>query len=101
LGVDHFKGIFKESNLVKIGEIPQNDLLFSRLIEEEDSQTLYSEVTKDELIVVIISLKIYKSPSTDGWTTKFIADVFDVLGDNLLRVVEEFHHSGKILGSFN
>jgi hypothetical protein len=88
-GVGHFKEIFREPDEVKIGEILKLISFFPRLIEEEDNLALYSVVTKDELIVVISSFKRDKNPGPDNWMAEFFEYFFDVLGDDLLQVVEE------------
>lgn len=37
-----------------------------------------------------------KSPGPDGWTIEFFMDLFDLLGEDLIKVVEESRTSGYI-----
>ena len=42
-----------------------------------------------------------KSPGPYGWTIEFFIDLYDVLGADLLRVVEDTRLSGRLLAYFN
>jgi hypothetical protein len=42
-----------------------------------------------------------KSPSPDGFTVEFYLGYFDILGNDLLRVVEYSMTSDKLMASFN
>jgi len=42
-----------------------------------------------------------KSPSPDGWTIEFYLGFFELLGEYLLRFVEEVRQSRTMLRSFN
>jgi len=48
---------------------------------------------------VISTFKKDKSHGMDGWSTKFFDEFFDILRDDLLRVVEESKFLGKFLGN--
>jgi len=74
---------------------------FLRLIEEEDNCSLYNTVSKDELLPIISSFKKYKSLRLDGWTAEFFEDLFDIMGDDLLWVVQKVRQSNKMLSSIN
>jgi hypothetical protein len=76
-----------------MGQILKLIELFPQLIEEEDNQVLFSKVTKHELLYTISSFKIYKSPGPNGWTTEFFEAFFNILSDDLLRVVEKIRQS--------
>jgi hypothetical protein len=44
---------------------------------------------------MISSFKRNKSLGLDNWTAEFFKEFFDLLGDDLLRVVEEIRLPGK------
>jgi hypothetical protein len=46
-------------------------------------------VSRDELFHVLGTFGKDKSPGPDGWTVEFYIDFFDMLGEDLLWVVED------------
>jgi len=52
---------------------------FPKILEEEENKGLYHEITKEELLVVILLFKKDKSPNMDGWTTKFFKHFLDIV----------------------
>lgn len=56
------------------------------------------EVSLEELEATLKWLKKDKSPGLDGWTVEFYLALFEVLGTDLLRLIEESKRSGRIPG---
>jgi len=54
------------------------------------------EVSKEELEATIKWFKKDKSPGLDGWTIEFYISFFEILGDDLLKIVEDYRRSGRI-----
>jgi len=75
--------------------------LFLNMISVSDLEFLYKLVDKDELKIIISSLKVDKSPGLDGWTVEFFKQFFDLVGDDLLDKVEESRILGLIPGALN
>jgi hypothetical protein len=71
------------------------------LVGEEENERMYRAVTREELIYVLNSFKKDRSPGLDGWTVEFYIEFFDLLGEDLLRVVEEVRTFGRVHVSFN
>jgi len=46
-------------------------------------------VTKDDLISILQSFKKDRSPRLDGWRDEFFIGFFEIINDDLLRVLEE------------
>ena len=70
-------------------------------MEEEDNISLMKEVTEGELKEVLQSFQKDKILGLDGWTIEFFIDLFELLGGDLLRVVEDTRISGSIPANFN
>eukprot|EP00253_Pinus_taeda_P015141 PITA_15141 len=96
LAIEHFKSIYKVPRAMNIMEIMRVAENFPRFVQQEDSENLKMEVTKEELEATIKWFKKDKSPGPDGWTIEFYIAFFDILGDDLLKIVEDCRRSGKI-----
>jgi hypothetical protein len=71
------------------------------MVSEEDNCRLFEPVTSAELLSTLKSLKASKSPGPDGWTVEFFLAFFDVVGDELLEMVEESRLRGRVSGALN
>jgi len=58
-------------------------------------------ITKEELLYVMSSFKKDRSLGLDGWTIELFLDFFDLLGEDLLQVVEEFRSSRNVHVNIN
>jgi hypothetical protein len=70
-GIQHFKYLFKESDVANIGDIIKVVRLFPRFFNDDMNEIVDSKVTKEELKVVLGNFKKAKSPGPDGWTMEF------------------------------
>jgi len=70
--------------------------LFPRFIDQDDTEEVQKEVTMAELEATLKWFKKDKSPGPDGWTIEFYLAFFKVLGNDLLRIVEESRRRGRI-----
>lgn len=75
--------------------------MFPRFAEEEDNRRLMRPVTEEELKEVLGSFQKDKSPGPDGWSIEFFLELYEVLGMDLIQVVEDTRISGRIPASFN
>jgi hypothetical protein len=94
LGTSHFKNLFKVDERVSIDAIVQLALFFPRFVDEVDNRELMEEVTEEELKEVLHSFQKDKSPDPDGWSMDFFMGLFDFIGKDILRVVEESRSNG-------
>jgi len=101
IGVSHFKNLFKASNQASIEEVVRLAQLFPGFVNEEENQKLLEKVTEDELKETLSSFQKDKSPGPDGWTIEFFQELYDFLGKDILRVVEDSRQSGRIPASMN
>ena len=68
---------------------------------ELDGERLYLPVTLDEIHSTLKVFKLSKSPGPDGWTVEFFLHFFDLMGPELLALVEESRLKGYVCGSLN
>jgi hypothetical protein len=67
----------------------------------EDSFILDRVITKKEIWDILSLFYKDKSPGPGGWTVEFFTLFFDVVGDDLLDLVEDSRIRGKIQKSLN
>jgi hypothetical protein len=65
------------------------------LVNEEDTLQLERPCTKEELWEVLKLFAKDKSLGPDGWTVEFFLHFFDLVGGDLLEVVEDSRTRGK------
>jgi len=71
------------------------------LVTDTYSNDLVRPVSIEELKDVLHSFKKDKSPSPDRWTVEFFTIFFDLVGIDLLEMVEETRTLGKIRRGIN
>jgi hypothetical protein len=74
---------------------------FFQLVSAEDNERLFEEAKVTKLLEVMSSFQKGKILGTDAWTVEFFIDFFDIMGIDLLRVVEEVKMSSRVLPNFN
>ena len=100
-GVNHFEALFWEPEQASIAEVIRVTQMFPRYAEEEDNRRMMRPVTEEELKVVLGSFQKDKSPGPDGWSIELFLALYEVLGLDLLQVVEDTRISGRLPASFN
>jgi hypothetical protein len=75
--------------------------LFKEMLNNLEAEALYKPVDLKELQKVLSKFKVDKSPGPDGWTVEFFKDFFDIVGEDLLEMVEESRKKGFISGALN
>jgi ribonuclease HI len=71
------------------------------MVSEMEAAELFRPVTLLELKYILTLFKKERSPGPDGWTSEFFIHFFDLVGDDLLQMVEHSRINGKVLGSIN
>ena len=97
----HFHKRFSAPPGCPIIEIMEVLNIFPKLIIDEMKQDLMKEVTEEELAKILASFQKGKIPSPDGFTVEFFLGFYDLIKDDLLKVVKESQKSGKVLGALN
>lgn len=93
---EHFCNIYKAPREVNILEIMRVAEHFPRFAQQENWENLTMEVSKEELEATLKWFKKDKSPEPDGWTIEFYISFFDILGDDLLKIVDDCRKKGKL-----
>jgi hypothetical protein len=75
--------------------------LYSSVISAKDAAALFNPVTLSELKSTLSLLKKEKSLGPDGWTAEFFTLYFDLVGTDLLQMIEDSRIKGKINNSLN
>lgn len=74
---------------------------FHRFVDEEQVDDLNAPITMGEIEGVLKWFKKDKSPGPDSWPIEFNLHFFELLGRDLLLVIEESRTSGRIYDGFN
>jgi hypothetical protein len=96
----HFKGSFQDFGHY-ISDQVYSANLFPRLVNMEDTLLLERPCTKEELWDVPKYFAKDKSPRLDGWTIEFFLHFFELVGEELLKVVEDSKRRGEVLKALN
>jgi len=75
--------------------------LYSRFVTENEVEALYSPILFGELKVVLSMFKRDKSLWPEGWTIEIFIHYFDLVGGDLLEMVEEVRIKGIISDDLN
>jgi len=95
------RGCFLNKKQEKVGEMMKLITLFPRLVDPAENKEFFIEVTKEELSGVMNTFKKEKSQGPHGCTVDLYKDLFDCVGEDLLRMVEEIKVVGKLKYSIN
>jgi hypothetical protein len=74
---------------------------FPSFVIDDENQHLMEDVSKEELQVVLHSFQKDKSHSPKGWPMEFFLGFYEILEEDLSRVMEESHTSKKVPTTFN
>ena len=93
MGRIHFQYLFKVDERATIPKFVKMSQFFSSFVNDEDSISLVEEISEDELKQVIHSFLKEKISRPDGWSMEFFLVFYEILGSDLLRVVDEYRVS--------
>ena len=101
MGRCHFAHIFCDDKQTNLLDQLRVVMLFPNMITLEDAPGLTQPITLSEIEAALHSFKKDKSPEPDGWLVKFYIHFFDLLGKDLLFVVDSTRVMGCIPPSLN
>jgi len=59
------------------------------MFDNDLNDQIYQLITVEELMATMKSFSRDKSPGPDGWSIEFLIHFFDIIKDELLKMVEE------------
>jgi len=101
LGTDYFKELFKAQEGTSIVEIIKVAWIFPCFVEEDEAGSLKTPVIDKKLIELLHLFQKGKSHGPNGWPIEFYLGCFDILGSDLLKVIEESRKRGHIQNPIN
>lgn len=96
LDTSHFKRQFTTSTTINLLDIINLAGHFTRFVEPEAVEDLIQPVTMEELEATLKWFKKDRSSSLDGWPVEFYLAFLELLGEDLLAVIEESRINGHI-----
>jgi hypothetical protein len=99
--VNHFKPFFEANPSENLQTSVTVARLFPHTVTREDSLLLDNPCMLHEILVALKSFSKDKIPGPDDWTVEFYLHFFDLVGPNLLEIVENTRLSGKVVGAMN
>ena len=101
VGIHHFEFLFKEEADLHLPGIVHSAGYFPTSVSVEDNCDLMKPITLQDIQHILSISKNDKSPGPDGIPIKVYKCLFDILAEDLLRVIEISRISGKIPVVFN
>ncbi|OMO94054.1 reverse transcriptase [Corchorus capsularis] len=71
------------------------------LVSEEDNTELIKDVTDEEIVQAVFQMGMLKSPGPDGFNGLFYQHYWDVIGEDVKKMVRSFFHKGRMLREMN
>ena len=99
--VKHFETLFQEETNIHLQKVFMSAGYFPTFITEEENEELIKPVTLHEIQSILTLSKNDKSLGPNGLPVKVYRALFDVLGMDLLRVIENSRKNGKIPTVYN
>ena len=84
----HFKSLFKDQRKYIIGNQMKVIEHYPSFFSKEEGLEVGREITLDEIQKGLSRFSKYKSTGPDAWNVDLFLVVFDIMGENLLEVVE-------------
>ena len=99
--VNHFETLFQANKNLHLFELLKISHNFPSSINFEENYELMKPVTLEEIMSILKVRKNDKSPGLDGIPMEVYRTLIDVMGLDLLRVIEVSRKCGKIPTVFN
>jgi hypothetical protein len=97
----HFKAFYQEANASNINVQIETTSLFPKMVSDEEARVLETPCSLEEILEVIKGFKKEKSPGPDGWSVELYLHYFDIMGQDLLDVVEDTRSRGVVKNQLN
>ena len=92
----HFNELFNAQPVVEDNELLN---LVPNAIKNSDNEALTQSITLDEIKMVVDGMEDDKSPGSDGYNANFIKLCWDIIKNDLLKMVSKSQRRSKIGGN--
>jgi len=99
--VEYFQHIFKARSNLTISNQLAVTRNYPRIFLEEEGLRLAEPINLSEILTTLKEFKASKIPRSDGWTVEFFLAFFDIMGNEILHMVEESRRKGRVIGALN
>lgn len=89
LNTSHFRNLYKAPQEATLAEIIRVGGLFPQFVDQEVAEDLYKLVSMGVLENALKWFKKDKSLGPDGWLVEFYLAFFELLGEDLLHIIED------------
>jgi len=94
--VNVFKDFYKALIVLSITEQFKLMDFYPHMINEEEASTMFTSVSLEELKFFLLSFKKEKIMGPNDWTAELFIFFFDLVGEDVLAMVEEYRRLGAI-----
>ena len=101
LGVQHFSELFSDDGKTNIKAQLKVVRLYPSFVQEEDRELFLTAFTLQDVEGVLKGFKKDKSLGPDGWPVEFYVHFFDLIGKDILNVIEDSRLDGRVTGALN
>ena len=101
LGEHYFSLLLKYDGASSISDQLKVIKLYPSFLSEEEDYSFKSVVALVEVESTLKGFKKDKIPGPDGWPIEFFLSFFKLVGDELLKAVEQSKIEGRFLPSLN
>lgn len=98
VAIDYFNEIFKSSNPQSFQQWFQG---FPAKVSARMNEKLTSEITKEEIRDAIFAVKASSAPGPDGMSGLFFQKYWDIIGDQVVKEIQEVFQSGVMPTDWN
>ncbi|XP_020269403.1 uncharacterized protein LOC109844697 [Asparagus officinalis] len=71
------------------------------ILMDRHRNELESPITNEEIKHAVFTISDEKAPGPDGYSASFFESTWNIISADMIKVVQEFFSSGKLLGSLN
>ena len=101
LGVQHFSELFSDDGKTNIEAQLNVIRIYPSFVQEEDRELFLSPFTLQNVESVLRGFKKDKSPGPNGWLVEFYLHFIDLVGHDILNVIEDSILEGRVIGALN
>lgn len=97
--VDYYSNLLRTST--RRTRLNKESLGNGKTLDFNMKQSLIAEITFEEIKQAVFDIDDERCPGPNGFSSLFFKDTWEVTGEDVVRYVEEFFESGKLLKQWN